>query len=176
MGTGEKIGIAIAAAGVIGDATEAFFPGALGKMTKIKRQTIFALFSALIVVGVLVIFLVPDSSSVPIISNGADCRVMNSRNVTLNCLPYFNAPSRERESSSQDHRGSNGSRIKVYGSPGGSGNGIEIRGHAHLGTLDCYEYIGHGKALSMAENSAMDSLTRLAVNPNKEPDCFKEKR
>ena len=59
MDTGDKIGIAIVTLGVFVDAFGVIFPGRAAKIKMAKRKAVFAVGTALVVVGLFVIFLIP---------------------------------------------------------------------------------------------------------------------
>ncbi len=60
MEIAEKVGLAVTAVGTLIDTAEVFLPGAIGKMAPIKRKAVFALGTALVGIGLLVIFLAPS--------------------------------------------------------------------------------------------------------------------
>ena len=71
MVLGEKVGIDIAALGILTDVMEAFFPGAISKMAPVRKKMIFIIGTALIVLGLTIVFLSPaDKSATSITTTG----------------------------------------------------------------------------------------------------------
>ena len=91
MDVGEKIGITISAVGGLIDAAEIFFPGAIGKMTPLTRKTVFAVGTSLVIVGLIVMYLSPESTGAPTggvntVQGNGNCSVSGSGN-QVNCAP-----------------------------------------------------------------------------------------